>query len=239
VKLVYLDGIGYVPPHFIDIRGETFGKLKVLSLDSIKTIKSGRNVYNYNCECFCGKVVVLSVHGVKSKYSCGCVTEFDKLPMSKGERCHGLSRTKTYRIWTGMQSRCYNPNSAGYKRYGAIGITVCDRWRESEGFGFLNFLEDMGEKPEGKSLNRINGAKIYSKETCEWATLSVQAFDVKRPSNNTSGRTGVYWLKDRKIWRVIIHVDRKTINLGYYLKFEDAVKVRESAELKYYGFIKE
>jgi hypothetical protein len=213
--------------------------LKVLKFDNIRVRDSGRKVYNYSCECVCGKILIIPDYNIKSKYSCGCTAEFERLPRSKGIKHHGLSGTKTYRIWAAMQSRCYNPNDGGYKRYGAIGITVCDRWRESKGFGFLNFLEDMGEKPEGKSLNRINGAKIYSKETCEWATFSMQAFDVKKSVNNTSGKTGVYWLKDTHRWRVIIHVKGKTINLRSYLKFEDAVKARENAELLYYGFIKE
>lgn len=197
MKLKFVEGIGDVPPHFIDIRGETFGKLKVLRFDSIRVRESGRNVYKYSCECVCGKILILADYQIKAKYSCGCVSEFERLPMHKGGKYHGMSRNATYAIWVAMQSRCHNPNNGGYKRYGAIGITVCDRWRESEGFGFLNFLEDMGEKPEGKSLNRINGAKIYSKETCEWATLSMQAFDVKKSAKNTSGQTGVVWLTDK------------------------------------------
>lgn len=239
VKLVYLEGIGNVPPHFIDVRGKTFGEIDVLELDNIGVNTSGKNIYNYKCRCVCGKILVLASYRLKSEYSCGCVSEFERLPMHCGLKYHGLSGTKTYKIWVNMHTRCHNPNSTGYKRYGGNGITVCERWRELSGKGFLNFLEDMGERPEGKSLNRINGSKIYSKGTCEWATRSEQAFDVKKSIKNTSGKTGVIWLTDKCKWRARITVNLKTIFLGTYKEFEDAVKAREAAELKYYGFIKE
>ena len=83
---------------------------------------------------------------------------------------HGLAMTQTYHAWQAMKTRCYNKNFHAYPNYGARGITVCERWLAS----FENFYEDMGEKPCGKSLDRINNDKGYSKENCRWATNEEQ-----------------------------------------------------------------
>lgn len=85
----------------------------------------------------------------------------------------GVNRTPEYRTWDGMKQRCYNPNNVGYAGYGALGITVCDRWR----YSFENFLADMGEKPEPKSrysIERIDGHGNYEPGNCKWATASEQ-----------------------------------------------------------------
>lgn len=91
-----------------------------------------------------------------------------------GKFIHGHWRggaSPTYRIYQGMKTRCHNPKAKDYPRYGGRGITVCDRWRES----FQNFLDDMGEVPEGNySIDRVDGSKGYSAENCRWATFYEQ-----------------------------------------------------------------
>lgn len=84
----------------------------------------------------------------------------------------------THNSWRGMIKRCTNSTNASWKYYGARGVKVCDRWRGPAGFD--NFLADMGEKPEGTSIDRIDGDGDYTPDNCRWATFQAQA-QTRRP----------------------------------------------------------
>lgn len=94
-------------------------------------------------------------------------------------RTHGMSKTGTHKSWESMKQRCLNPNASDYHRYGGRGVTVCSRWKDS----FENFLADMGERPEGKSLDRIESEKGYEPNNCKWSTPREQ--QLNKRSNPT------------------------------------------------------
>ena len=86
-----------------------------------------------------------------------------------GKTTHGMYGTPTYNTWYGMKTRCQNKNSSAFKYYGKRGIRVCGRWQ-----AFENFLEDMGERPDDLTLDRIDTNGNYCKENCRWVDMKAQ-----------------------------------------------------------------
>lgn len=150
----------------IDLTGKTFGRLTVEGQEGYRD-QRGRVVWRLACEC--GNKVFYEAGRFKygNTTSCGC---YKKELVGNEHRSHGLSKTPTYSSWLTMKKRCYNKKCSDYADYGARGITVCERWMT-----FENFYADMGERPKGLTLDRINCNDGYKPENCRWATASQQA----------------------------------------------------------------
>ncbi|WP_391557213.1 hypothetical protein [Robertmurraya sp.] len=198
--------------------------------------KSNGGVRQVWCKCDCGneELTLVRTNNLQSgnTSSCGCVGE-------ESRKTHGMSNTRTYQIHEGMLRRCNCPQQLGFENYGGRGIKVRERWNPLLGGSFENFFEDMGEAPEGMSLDRIDFNDDYYKENCRWATNSIQGYNKGLDPNNTSGKSGVSWYTQNQKWSAEIHVENQHIRLGMFNNFEDAVKAREEAELKYYGWNKQ
>jgi len=148
-----------------------------------------------------------------------------------GKKRHGHSWaggfSKTYSAWDNMMGRCYrrkNDPSTMYWR----GVVVCKRWHK-----FDNFLADMGEKPEGLTLDRIDGRKGYYPQNCRWASRTAQSRNTKLRSDNSSGHRGVIFR--RRSWSAYIGVKGRTVYLGSFKTQKSAIAARKIGEEKYWG----
>lgn len=152
--------------------GKKFHRLLVLKLNKHTPYERVTAI----CKCECGvikkKILVSQLRNGSIK-SCGC---WRVEQSTKRATKHGLRFTKEYWVWQQMFERCNKPHNKGYKRYGARGIRVCERWSK-----FENFIADMGMRPSPKhSLERENNDGHYSPDNCKWATRWAQARNTRR-----------------------------------------------------------
>jgi hypothetical protein len=141
-----------------DIAGFKYNRLTALSFNYINKDRAAYWLF----QCDCGNQKVISKSYVKrgNIKSCGCLSkESYKTTVTEEIK-------KTRKSWESMKTRCLNPKDLRYKNYGGRGVKICDLWKNS----FKNFLDDMGERPEGKTLDRINTDGNYEPSNCRWSS---------------------------------------------------------------------
>lgn len=216
-------------PKRLDISGEKYGKLTVVSYSHQN--EHGKSVWT--CKCECGNESKVVGSGLKSGHttSCGCNKS---LGMTEYNTTHGMKGTRTYNVWNNMKARCNDTTRWDAEYYSLKGITYDPDWEK-----FEPFYRDMGETPDGLTLDRIDPNGNYTKENCRWATHSLQGYNQVLSKINKSGKTGVYFSDQINRWIAEIGFENKKIRVGTFKEFKDAVVAREEAELKYFGFNKE
>lgn len=177
-----------------DLTGERFTRLVVDSFNH----KTDRGQTMWNCACDCGnKKIVRGAHLTHGKIlSCGCLK-------NEIHRTHRMTRTPSYNAYCNMIARCTRPSHHKYKDYGARGIKVCREWLES----FESFYADMGEKPEGKSIDRIQNDGPYSPENCKWSTPEEQQRN-RRANRRIEFKGEVHCLTE---WAELTGISKKAI----------------------------
>jgi len=203
--------------------GERHGKLEIVSEPSGQ---GNHRMVDTLCEC--GTTSRQNLYAIRSgnTTSCGCY----RLEVRTK---HGLHGTKTYRAWAGMLCRVRLANAPNFHHYGGRGISVSEDWKL-----FNNFVRDMGEAPEGLTLERLDNDGNYCKENCVWASKSTQAENKDRKG---SRKIGVNPTKDGR-WKATIILDTleptpsasiagvRTKTLGLFTSYEEAVQARIAAE---------
>lgn len=158
-------------PALKKLAGRKFGKWAVVS-----RADSDTHGARWNCLCDCGTKRIVKSASLLSgaSKSCGCIRATQPGNFVHGHNRDGR-RTPTYQTWRDMKRRCEDVKHRNYKTYGGKGITVCKRWGD-----FVSFLADMGERPDGCSLDRVDSNKNYKPSNCRWATHKQQANNMSR-----------------------------------------------------------
>lgn len=210
----------------LELAGKRSGRLHVIERGPNKGSRAG-----WWCKCDCGNRVLIVASSLRDSpdatQSCGCLRV-------ESATIHGKRWTPEFDAWNSMIARCKNVGNPQYPDYGGRGIVVCERWRNS----FAAFFEDMGSRPDGLSLDRVDNSGNYEPENCRWATRQQQSFN-QRPrkvKGKPSGHCGVWWNPKQNLWQVSLCIHGKTHRLGKFSDLDEAIAARKSAE-KAYGVL--
>lgn len=160
-----------------DLTGKRFNLL--VAIEPKDVVSGGRK---WLCECDCGNTAIVLATKLKQSHtkSCGC---YQKKRASESNKTHGLSETRTYHIWEGMRQRAFYRNSSKQQYYNHVNMDLS--WSSYE-----TFLKDMGECPDGHTIDRIDNHGDYNKQNCKWSTRKEQA------NNKCSNRKMLYHGKE-------------------------------------------
>ncbi len=165
--------------------GQRFGRLIVCG-----EYPQPRSRDRIDVRCDCGTTKTVALHNLlKNTRSCGCLAREKVAARGRDAATHGHcvggSPSPTYMTWVSMNKRCYTPGANGYHNYGGRGIKVCDPWRHD----FAAFLADVGERPAGRTLDRIDTDGDYEPGNCRWSTPSEQQQGTRRAKGRSCNPT--------------------------------------------------
>jgi hypothetical protein len=198
-----------------DLTGNIYKRLTVI--DEVLPQQRPRK-WNCVCQCGTGKAIIGSSLKNGNTTSCGC---FQKEQVT----LHGESNTRLYSCWAAMIKRCTKSTDRSYQFYGAIGITVCQEWLNSFE-SFRDWALHSGYSDE-LSIDRIQGASVYSPTTCRWETPIIQARNRRKRTSTLSKFIGVY-RTGINTYHVELTVNKKVISLGTHTEEETAAKIRDT-----------
>lgn len=212
--------LGGLMAKFVDRTGQKFSRLTVL-------FRNGTNHYKkvmWRCLCECGKEtdVIAGALVTGNTTSCGCAL---KEVITK----HGGTNKGSYNTWRAMMRRCYKQQDKDYARYGAKGVSVCDRWHE-----YLNFAIDMGEPSGDETLDRIDVYGNYNPNNCRWAGVKTQNRNVRVRATSKTGITGVTQTISGTFMAKVT-VSKKSFYSKCYKTIEEAIAARKELERLHWG----
>ena len=164
---------------YIDRTGTRFGNLTVLCEVEPVYSKGGSKLRRWKCKCDCGNEIIVFASNLTSGHTTKC-RECGKKHFIGNRKTHGLRHTRLYSIWSCIKTRCYNPNSTSYGRYGALGITMCEEWLGDKGFeNFAKWANENGyveDSPRSENtIDRIDPTKGYYPQNCRFVDAYTQS----------------------------------------------------------------
>lgn len=207
--------------------GQVFGRLTIIKEVDRHVYPSGDTRRKFLAQCSCGsepKAYLCNQLTTGATKSCGCLN-------LENITSHGMHKSRAYKCWADMKTRCDNPENKYYPYYGGRGITYCEKWKTFEGF-----WEDMKDGySDNLTINRRDNDGNYCKENCSWDTKHFQGHMRRKLKGKKLDFIGSTYDEKSMMYRVRMKIDEEAISFGSYSNWMDAAKAYDDACEMYYG----